>query len=107
MRGIPLAEAEIPQQRPPVRVELEAPRVLSTSRSAAGLSEIIATTYGTSTEIEAGGILRRYGGGGMLGILRRTLSLYARTLACRGFVKEVRGGGVTPEDLDEYARYGA
>jgi len=70
------------------------------------LSEIIATTYGTSTEIEAGGILRRYDHGGMLGILRRTVSSYAKSPAYRRFVKEVRGAGVTPEDLDEYFGYG-
>ena len=97
MRRIPLAEAEIPQQRAPVRVELEAPRLLSTSRRAAGLSEIIATTRGMSTQIEVRGIL---------GILRGTLSLCARNPACRRFVEEVRGAEVTPENLDEYFRYG-
>ena len=80
--------------------------MLSTSRRAAGLSEIIATTYGTSTEIEAGGILRRYGHGGMLGILRRSLSSYAKSPTYRRFVKEVREGGITPENLDEYYGYG-
>jgi hypothetical protein len=34
------------------------------------------------------------------------LSLYAKSPAYRRFVKEVREGGVTPENLDEYFGYG-
>jgi hypothetical protein len=34
------------------------------------------------------------------------LSLYARSPAYRRFVKEVREGGITPENLDEYFGYG-
>ena len=66
VRRIPLAEAEIPQQRPPVRTNLEAPRLLSTDRRAARVSDIIATTRGMSTQVEIRGVL---------GILRGTLSL--------------------------------
>ncbi len=73
----------------------------------AGLREIIARTYEIDTRSEARGILRRYGYGGMLRVLCRMLSLYARSPAYRRFVKGVReGGGVTPENLDEYFGYG-
>lgn len=72
----------------------------------AGLREITTRTYEINTQNEARGILRRYGFGGMLRVLCRTLSLYARSPAYRRFVKEVREGGVTPENLDEYFGYG-
>ena len=66
VRLIPLAEAEIPQKRSPVRANLEAPGLLSTDRRAARVSDIIATTRGMSTQVEIRGVL---------GILRGTLSL--------------------------------
>ncbi len=72
----------------------------------AGLREIVVRTYEITTQNEARGILRRYGCRGMLGVLCRTLSLYARSPAYRRFVKEVRQDGVTPENLDEYFGYG-
>ena len=72
----------------------------------AGLREITARTYEINTRNEARGILQRYGCRGMLGVLCRALSLYARNPAYRRFVKEVREGGVTPENLDEYFGYG-
>jgi arsenite methyltransferase len=72
----------------------------------AGLREIVVRTYQINTRNEAREILRRYGCRGMLGVLRRILSLYARSPAYRSFVKEVREGGVTPENLDEYFGYG-
>jgi len=72
----------------------------------AGLSDIVVRTYAINTQDEARGILRRYGCRGMLGVLGRTLSLYARSPAYRRFVKEVREGGVTPKNLDEYFGYG-
>jgi len=72
----------------------------------AGLREIVVRTYEITTQNEARGILRRYGCRGMLGVLCRTLSLYARSPAYRRFVKEVREDGVTPENLDEYFGYG-
>jgi len=72
----------------------------------AGLREIVVRTYEINIQNEARGILRRYGCRGMLRVLCRTLSLYARSLAYRRFVKEVREGGVTPENLDEYFGYG-
>jgi len=72
----------------------------------AGLREIVVRTYEIDARNEAREILRRYGCGGMLGVLCRILSLYARSPAYRKFVKEVREGGVTPENLDEYFGYG-
>jgi arsenite methyltransferase len=72
----------------------------------AGLREIVARTYEINTQDEARGILQRYGCRGMLGVMSRTLALYARNPAYRKFVKEVREGGITPENLDEYFGYG-
>ncbi len=72
----------------------------------AGLREIVVRTYEIDTRNEAREILRRYGCRGMLGVLGRTLSLYARSPAYRRFVKEEREEGVTPENLDEYFGYG-
>ncbi len=72
----------------------------------AGLKEIVVRIYEINTQNEARGILQRYGCRGMMGVLCRTLSLYARSPAYRRFVKEVREGGVTPENLDEYLGYG-
>ena len=73
---------------------------------AAGLTEITVRTYTINTQDEARGILRRYGWGGMLGVMGRMLLLYARSPAYRKFVKEVREGGVIPENLEEYFGYG-
>jgi arsenite methyltransferase len=72
----------------------------------AGLREIIVRTYEVSARNEAKEIFRRYGCRGMLGVWCRMLSLYARSPAYRRFVKEVREGGITPENLDEYFGYG-
>jgi SAM-dependent methyltransferase len=72
----------------------------------AGLSDIIARVSDVSVRDEARGILRRYGLGGMLRVMCRTLSLYARNPAYRSFVKGVRQDGVAPENLDEYFGYG-
>ena len=72
----------------------------------AGLREIVVRTYEIDTRNEAKEILRRYGCGGMLGVLCRILALYAKNPAYRRFVKEVREGGGTPENLDEYFGYG-
>ena len=72
----------------------------------AGLREIVVRTYAVNVRNEAKQIFRRYGCVGMLGIWGRMLSLYARSPAYRRFVKEVREGGVTPENLDEYYGYG-
>jgi len=72
----------------------------------AGLREIVVRTYAVNVRNEAKEIFRRYGCVGMLGIWGRMLSLYARSPAYRRFVKEVREGGITPENLDEYYGYG-
>jgi ubiquinone/menaquinone biosynthesis C-methylase UbiE len=72
----------------------------------AGLKEIVVKTYAIKTQDEARGILRRYGLGGMLGVMGRMLLLYARSSAYRNFVKEVSEGGVTPKNLEEYFGYG-
>lgn len=72
----------------------------------AGLREIIVRTYEINTQNEARGILQRYGRRGMLGVLCRTLSLYARSPAYRRFVKGIREGGIAPENLNEYFGYG-
>ncbi len=72
----------------------------------AGLREITARTYEINVRTEAKEIFRRYGFAGMLGIWGKMLSLYARSPAYRRFVKGVREGGFTPENLDEYFGYG-
>jgi arsenite methyltransferase len=72
----------------------------------AGLSDVIARISDISVRDETRGILRRYGLGGMLRVMSRTLALYARNPAYRRFVKEVRQDGLTPENLNEYFGYG-
>jgi hypothetical protein len=42
----------------------------------------------------------------MLRVTGRMLLLYARSPAYRKFVKEVRQGGITPPNLEEYFGYG-
>jgi len=72
----------------------------------AGLKDITVSTYEINTQDEARGTLRRYRWGGMLRVLWRMLLLYSRSPAYRKFVKGVREGGVTPENLEEYFGYG-
>jgi ubiquinone/menaquinone biosynthesis C-methylase UbiE len=72
----------------------------------AGLKDIFVRTHEVNTKNEARGLLRRYGCGGMLGVLWRMLSLYAKNPAYRRFVKEVRKDGVAPKDLEEFFGYG-
>ena len=72
----------------------------------AGLTEIVTQVKAIDVQAEAKGIVQRYGMGGMLAILGRTLRLYLRSPAYRRFVKSVRQGGVLPEHLDEYFGYG-
>lgn len=73
---------------------------------AAGLEDILVKVYEVDVADETQGILKRYGLGGMLRILSRTFSLYARNPAYRQFVKRVRQGGITPKNLEEYFGYG-
>ena len=72
----------------------------------AGLSEIITKTFAIDLRDEGKGMLRRYGWGGMLGIMGRMLSLYVTNPAYRKFVKEVRENEITPTNLEEYFGYG-
>jgi arsenite methyltransferase len=72
----------------------------------AGLEEITVRTCAITARSEGRGILQRYGWSGMLRVLGRMLALYARDPAYRRFVKEVRGKGVMPENLEEYFGYG-
>jgi len=72
----------------------------------AGLKEIAVKPYKINVQDESRGILRRYGCGGLLGVLWRMLLLYLRNPAYRRFVKGVRKDGITPKNLDEYFGYG-
>ena len=73
---------------------------------AAGLKEMVVRTNKINVKDETRGLYRRYGCGGMLGVMFRMLSLYARSPAYRKFVKRVRKDGITPKNLDEYFGYG-
>jgi arsenite methyltransferase len=73
---------------------------------AAGLKEITAQVYAVKAQDETKSILRRYGFGGMLGVMARTLLLYTRSPDYRKFVGEVRQGGILPDHLEEYFGYG-
>jgi arsenite methyltransferase len=72
----------------------------------AGLKDIIAKIDTIKPQDETKGILQRYGIGGMLGVMARTLLLYAKSPAYRKFVKAVRATGIIPENLEEYFGYG-
>lgn len=72
----------------------------------AGLKDIAVKVSEIDVQGEARGIVRRYGCGGMLRVLRRMLGLYARNPAYRRFVAQVRRDGVAPENLNEYLGYG-
>jgi arsenite methyltransferase len=72
----------------------------------AGLRETVVKTYELNVQDESKGILRRYGCGGLLGVMWRMLSLYVKSPAYRKFVKEARKEGITPKNLDEYFGYG-
>jgi hypothetical protein len=71
-----------------------------------GLSEVTVKIYPVDTQVEAQGILQRYGLAGMLRVMGRMLLLYARSPAYREFVKGVRQGGLMPANLAEYFGYG-
>jgi len=72
----------------------------------AGLRETVVKTYEVKVTDESRGILRRYGCGGLLGVLGRMLALYVKSPAYRKFVKEVQKEGITPKNLGEYFGYG-
>ena len=72
----------------------------------AGLKEIVNKISELSVKDETKGIFRRYGFGGMMRIIFRMFSLFARSSAYRKFVKEVKQKGVAPKNLNEYFGYG-
>lgn len=72
----------------------------------AGLQDIVTHVSEISVVDESRGIVRRYGFGGLLRIVSRTLRLYTRSPNYRKFVKEVRKDGITPKNLTEYFGYG-
>jgi ubiquinone/menaquinone biosynthesis C-methylase UbiE len=72
----------------------------------AGLEEVTARVHHVDARQEAGRMMRRYGCLGMLRVWGRTLRLYTKNAAYRRFVKRIRQGGITPENLDEYFGYG-
>jgi arsenite methyltransferase len=72
----------------------------------AGLVNITVRSHPVDVKNEAKLLLRRYGYGGMIGTALRTLVMYTRNPAYRAFVKDVREGGIVPENLDEYFGYG-
>lgn len=72
----------------------------------AGLQEITVQALEINPQAEARGIFQRYGIGEMLRIYGRILMLYVRSPAYRIFLKQVREGGLVPENLREYFGYG-
>lgn len=72
----------------------------------AGLRDIVARTYEIQVQKEAKALVGRYGYGGILRSLWRTLVMYTRNPAYRRFVKDVRKTGITPDNLVEYMGYG-
>ena len=72
----------------------------------ADLTELVVEVSEISTRKETKGLVRRYGYGGMLKSMVRGFSMYARNSEYRRFVKGVRSGGLTPDNLTEYFGYG-
>lgn len=68
----------------------------------AGLTEIFMEVSEISTKKETKGLVKRYGYGGMLKSLFRGFSMYASNSDYRQFVKRMRSGGLTPDNLTEY-----
>jgi len=95
-----------------VSQDLGAQVKLLTSEEWAGLLQGAGLTVQTVDVREVGvreevkGLVNRYGYGGMLRSAYRGLTMYARNPAYRKFVKEVRKGGVAPDNLQEYFGYG-
>ena len=71
----------------------------------AGLQDIVMRVSEISVPDESRGMVQRYGLGGMLRIITRTLRLYTRSPNYRQFVKEVRQDCITPENITEYFGY--
>jgi ubiquinone/menaquinone biosynthesis C-methylase UbiE len=73
---------------------------------AAGLKDIYTRSSEIDLKVEARGVLKRYGFGGMLRVVSRMLSLYRRSPEYRKFVKKVKKEGIAPKNLNEYFGYG-
>jgi arsenite methyltransferase len=72
----------------------------------AGLRDVVVRTYEIQVQKEAKALVGRYGYGGLLRSLWRSLVMYTRNPAYRRFVKDVRRAGVVPDKLVEYMGYG-
>ena len=72
----------------------------------AGLTVKVVNVREVRVRKEAKGLVRRYGYGGMFRSVYRGLAMYAKNPAYRKFVKEVRKGGIAPDNLKEYLGYG-
>ncbi len=72
----------------------------------AGLKVITSQIHAIDIQDESQGILRRYGWGGILQVLGRTLLLYMKNPFYRDFVKRIRQGGILPDNLHDYFGYG-
>ena len=72
----------------------------------AGLTVEVVDVREVRVREEARGLVRRYGYGGMLRSSYRGLVMYAKNPVYRKFVKEVRKGGIAPDNLEEYFGYG-
>jgi SAM-dependent methyltransferase len=72
----------------------------------AGLGDIFVRTGPVDVQVETKGILKRYGYGGMLRIMLRTLRLYMRNPNYRQFLKRLRAEGLQPDNMQEYFGYG-
>ena len=72
----------------------------------AGLADIVARTYDVDVRGEFGGLVQRYGCGGMLAIYGRMLILYARNPDYRQFLRNLRTQGIKPDNLEECFGYG-
>ncbi|MGD8997857.1 MAG: methyltransferase domain-containing protein [Anaerolineae bacterium] len=72
----------------------------------AGLSDVVVRVHPIEIGDEARGILRRYGGLGILRSQWRALRMYLRNPAYRAFLTRVRKEGLMPENLQEYFGYG-
>lgn len=72
----------------------------------AGLRGLVAKTYPVNVRDESMAVLRRYGWGGMLGILFRMSFLYVSNPEYRRFVRQVRENDIIPASLGDYFGYG-
>jgi ubiquinone/menaquinone biosynthesis C-methylase UbiE len=72
----------------------------------AGLRDLVVRVSTIDTREEVLGLFRRYGCGGFLQIIGRTLTLYLRNPEYRDFVRETREGGIIPENAQDYLGYG-